>query len=192
MKCVKKILLIFCCVSIINGCSILIEKIIPGVNQNEQEVKLSEKIDIEPASQEMVTKDTDQLVISQPEHTNFQTSEEIVSVDQLNSGERYSYNKSKETTEIPHVCTGENVTRHWRQLKKVVVVTDLLNIRSNYGSNQSVIGGARRCEQLLVIDKHVERIQGNKRIKSRGWLKIKTDKGIAGWVAGWHTRHIDN
>ena len=92
----------------------------------------------------------------------------------------------------PSACTGENVSLHWHELKKVVVVTDLLNIRSHYGSDQSVIGGAKRCEQLLVIDKHVERVRGNKRIKSRGWLKIKTDKGITGWVAGWHTRFVDN
>jgi len=95
-------------------------------------------------------------------------------------------------SEISPVCSGEKVSKHWHDLKTVVVVTDFLNIRSRYGSNQPVIDGAKRCEQLIVIDKYVERIKKNKGIRSRGWLKIKTQSGTTGWVAGWLTRSIKN
>ena len=88
-------------------------------------------------------------------------------------------------------CKGEKVTKHWHDLQKVVVVTNFLNIRSNYGTHHPIIGGAKHCEKLIVIDKHVERVKGSKSIKSRGWLKIKTQKGTTGWVAGWLTEYID-
>jgi hypothetical protein len=92
----------------------------------------------------------------------------------------------------PKICTGEKVSKHWHNLNKVVVATNFLNIRSNYGVNQPVIGSAKRCEKLTVIGKHVERVRGNKKIKSRGWLKIVTQSGVTGWVAGWHTGYIED
>jgi len=98
----------------------------------------------------------------------------------------------KKNQSTPVCATGKKITNHWHELKKVVVVTDLLNIRSHYGSNQPVIAGAKRCEHLLVLDKHVERIKGNKKYKSRGWLKIQTQSGTTGWVAGWLTEYIEN
>jgi len=90
------------------------------------------------------------------------------------------------------VCDGERITKHWNNLKKVVVIADALNIRNAHGSNKKVIGVANHCEQLLVIDKRVERLKGNRRFKTRGWLKVKTQSGIIGWVASWHTRYLDN
>jgi hypothetical protein len=208
MKAIRLIILLYCSVSVINGCSLIIEKIIPGEKNNGQEMNVTET---ELLSQEMVTNDTDQLAnypgntyIKQfgdaagPVETHIHDRSKSKDSNVINTippkESNYTYKKSKRKTPpfTVNVCTGEKVSRHWHDLKKVVVVTNLLNIRSNYGSDQSVIGAVKRCEQLLVIDKHIERIQGSKRIQSRGWLKIQTETGTTGWVAGWHTRYVDN
>ena len=89
------------------------------------------------------------------------------------------------------VCNGDKVTQHWHELNNVVVVTRALNIRKKYGSNQRVIGTARQCDQLTVIDKRVERLRKNKHYKTRGWLKVETKNGTVGWVASWHTRYVN-
>ncbi|KPA12921.1 conserved hypothetical protein, secreted [Candidatus Magnetomorum sp. HK-1] len=182
----KQNLLFVLIVLFISGCSAIVEKIIPGFSAAEpiKEVNLeNEKLDIK----------TDTIAHTEyVDHSNVTkaTSEKVIKDIPIQ-------NLIYEDLSIPDppiqpVCDGEKITKHWRNLKKVVVVSDSLNIRNNYGSNQNVIGTANRCDQLTVIDKRVEKIQGKKRIRTRGWLKIKTQSGLTGWVASWHTRHIDN
>jgi len=102
------------------------------------------------------------------------------------------FSKFANEDKIQTVCDGDNIVKHWHNLRNVVVVSDSLNIRKNYGNNQAVIGKAIRCDQLEVVDKRVERLKNKNRYKTRGWLKIKTKSGLVGWVASWHTRHIED
>ena len=118
------------------------------------------------------------------------TSYESIPIERV--GKKNGPNKKVEIKQRPLVCTGESVSKHWHDLNQVIVIVNFLNIRSNYGGNQPVIGTATKCEKLKVIDKHIERVRGSKKIRSRGWLKILTQGGVTGWVAGWHTRHIED
>ena len=97
--------------------------------------------------------------------------------------------KSKnQTSPSVNNCDGELITQCWHSLDTIVVISDNLNIRKKYGTHGKVIGTVKRCESLTVIDKYVEKVK-SKGI-SRGWLKIRTQSGIEGWVAGWYTRCV--
>jgi len=240
MKRVHKLVILYCLVTMISGCGLIIEKMIPGsISKSHESIithETSENIEI-PAQENDIKSTTKYMDHSSTISSKSADSDYSISIETTNQKKDtisddssapsrtididpirmddydvvqdfadYQQNKSTTKTilksdqdrdetfvqaEKPD-CTGEKVSTHWHDLKNVVVVTDVLNIRSNYGMNQPVIGEVERCEQLVVIDKHVERIKGNKRIKSRGWLKIKTQSGTTGWVAGWLTRYINN
>ena len=183
MKIFTKLFILYTLVAIIPGCAVLIDTLFSGSSvshRNPQEPVIIKPIDHAPEPLVKNNSFTDiETYISNPE-----LAPEITPPE---TSPPYLEKNQPKT-----ICTGEKVTKYWHELKRVVVVTDVLNIRSHYGSNQPIIGGAKRCEQLIVLDKHVERIKGNNRIKSRGWLKVKSQKGTTGWVAGWLTEYIGN
>ncbi len=57
----------------------------------------------------------------------------------------------------------------------VVVKPDTLNVRSGPGTTYSVVFGARSGERLTVLE------------QSGSWIRIRSEAGQEGWVAGWLT-----
>jgi len=178
MKLFTKIFILYSLLAIIPGCAVLIDSLFSGSpvsDRNRQEPVILNPVDYEP-----------ELLVQKEPVTNI---EPYLSNPKLAKEPSPPYSKNIQPTPV---CTGEKVSKYWHELNKVVVVTDVLNVRSHYGINQPIIGGAKRCEHLIVLDKHVERIKGNKKIRSRGWLKVRSQKGTTGWVAGWLTEYIGN
>ena len=101
----------------------------------------------------------------------------------------YKSETKKELTSINN-CNGEKVTKFWHTLEKVVVVARTLNLRNSPGNRKKIVGTLERCEILDVLDKRVERIKSGGKVRTRGWLKIKSSSGLTGWVASWHTRYV--
>ena len=101
----------------------------------------------------------------------------------------YKSETKKELTSINN-CNGEKVTKFWNTLEKVVVVSQTLNLRNSPGNRTKIVGTLERCEILDVLDKRVERIKSGGKVRTRGWLKIKSSSGLTGWVASWHTRYV--
>ncbi|ETR71796.1 MAG: hypothetical protein OMM_02221 [Candidatus Magnetoglobus multicellularis str. Araruama] len=180
--CLRFICLLIMTITLSN-CSLVLNKIIPGISDLETTDK-KHKI--------LAHSSTDHVT-----HTarTVETSSNVI--DDLDLENDYSTSLPEASSTINNdytpspVCRGDKVTKHWHDLKKVVVIIDGLNIRNHYGLNQAIIAKANRCDKLTVLDKRIEKLSGNKRYRSRGWLKIKTQNGTTGWVASWYTQYVD-
>jgi hypothetical protein len=156
----------------------------PDINQKETSNNLDEHEDTDEQSFSLTNENDSQIQSTEPE-------KKIVNTANLDNQKKPLLATQNIDKKNQTVCNGESITKHWKNLNKVVVIADILNIREKYGSHQTVIGTAERCAQLKVIDKRVEKIQSNKGYKTRGWLKVTTESGLTGWVASWHTRYIE-
>ena len=80
--------------------------------------------------------------------------------------------------------------KYWKNLNFVVVNTKKLNVRKYYGSDEPVVFSLYKGNKIQVVSKAVEKIQHKGKLLRRGWLKIKTEDGKEGWVAGWFTSPV--
>ena len=83
-----------------------------------------------------------------------------------------------------------STARYWKNLNFVVVNTKKLNVRKYYGSDEPVVFSLYKGNKIQVVYKAVEKIQHKGKVLRRGWLKIKTEDGKEGWVAGWFTSPV--